>query len=1607
ALDVELTEETLPELDDLGLDEADSLADLEELEETETLQAEPVIEQDAALDVELTEETLPELDDLGLDELDEADSLPEFDELDLGEEESLADLGELDLAEDEALPDLETTDESNVETIAEIAEASDIDIFAALSDVLVSTADILSTSLSTLVQAESGSDSQLSALEQYTEALQLFWSAAEAAEHAGLNSICAFINENVMAFSMLEADERQSTQNLLEAWPAVVLDYLLDPDEQKEHLISHLKSPAWSIPLTEEQVNDLNSNLAAPLQTTATPQSNGQLQAVIASLADISAPLSSALADILSAEDESETLLEAVSNYAETMQPFMDAVDAAELSGLQEICTILSNNVLALGMLPLEERQAAEDIFNNWPNVLQAYLDAPEANTAAVLENLQNEHWPTPLPMEQSLELYDQLLQVETGADNAPALDTLTDDLGDELPEFDEFLPAEEAVATGNIPESVVNSITAALTDAAIPLSNALENIVSMDNSNDVFFEALETYTTHLQDILDAAEQAGLVGLQEVCSFINDNLLALSAEDQAVRSAAQTQLETWPGLVLDYLTAPQENAAALAAHLQASQWPNPLTAEQVADLSGQLLQGASTESLPELDDDLGLGEELPEIEEELPALDELDELDETPDTEAEDVEGAAPEGEISLGNTEMLAMLQGEIEDSKEDLNENLQKFCQTDSSDPEFANIAENYTDLVQRLADAADMMGLPGLQQVCELIIDNAKQLAEKDQAARASSQSVLAQWPDLVIAYLQAPTDNVINLLNHLRESEWPAPLPDEQAHQLLNNLSQSSGMEEEEPEPSRETQAKPEDVNISPPADVNQDLLDAFLEEAPINAAEFTAALQRIVKNPVPEDVKLGQRVAHTLKGSANIIGIKGIASVAHHLEDILEYLAENAVPPPKPLTDTMIEAADTLEIMIDALLGKEEPPENAVTVLQEVLDWANRIDQGQLDVSEEELAKRKAELEKAASAAPVAAKPAAAGAGAAAPAGEAEQTLRVPTRTIDNLLRLVGEMSISIGQIQERLGQAMQNTKNLNSQEMQVQQKSYDLETLVDVQDISGRQRHRQIGDDADKEVDTEEEQASDDGDFDSLEFEQYNELHSLTHSFIETIADSRELGSTILDDLSSLDGMFIQQERLQKELQQVVMTTRMVPIKNITARLERIIRQTCRATDKQAEFSIIGGDILMDGDVLTKLTDPLMHILRNSVDHGMETPDERIAAGKQEGGSVVLNCFRQGNSIVVRCEDDGKGLNFEKIRGLAVERELIKETQELSPKELGRLIFIPGFTTKGGVTQISGRGVGMDVVHTSIKDLKGSVDIDSVPGKGTMISLTLPMSLVTEHALLIKVGKERFALPTSYLSQALASDAGKFKKVGNEISFHMEKNAYPVITLAELLHMPNVQPVTLTDERSLVLVEEEGKTTAVIVDALLDSRDLVSKTMGRYVQNVKGIAGASILGDGSVVALLDLPSLLRSPAKSISLSMSSSAGAEAADDIGIPHIMIVDDSLSVRKSLSQLVEDQGYETLLAKDGLEAIEMMGKTRPNVMLVDMEMPRMNGIELTAHVRANAATNDIPICMITSRTTEKHRTLAKDAGVSEYLTKPYQETDLLQFINASLKK
>jgi len=422
---------------------------------------------------------------------------------------------------------------------------------------------------------------------------------------------------------------------------------------------------------------------------------------------------------------------------------------------------------------------------------------------------------------------------------------------------------------------------------------------------------------------------------------------------------------------------------------------------------------------------------------------------------------------------------------------------------------------------------------------------------------------------------------------------------------------------------------------------------------------------------------------------------------------------------------------------------------------------------------------------------------------------------------------------------------------------------------------------------------------------------------------------------------------------------------------------------------------------------LSHLGEPLQHILRNAIDHGIEAPDERVILGKPESGKIKLSFYREGNNVVVSCQDDGQGLNYTNIRFTAIQRGLITESQKLTEQDLGRLILMSGFSTKSGVTQVSGRGVGMDVVHTSIRQMKGTLDLHSQTGVGTSILIKLPMTLVTVHVLLVRIGERRFGIPTNHLEQALAPGTEEFLQVGDEITLKKDKNFYALKSLAKLLNMPDDMEITEQESRSILLVHEETGISAVLVDELLETHDLVMKSMGKYVTNIRGVTGASILGDGSLVPLLDLPELLRSgTAASMPIAHSKGQVEEGiAAAQAIPHIMIVDDSLSVRKSLSLLVEDAGFEILLAKDGLEAIEVMEQTRPNVMLVDMEMPRMNGLELTAHVRANQAMQNLPIFMITSRTTEKHREQAKAAGVNAYLTKPYQESELLALIDKAL--
>ncbi|MDM8565037.1 response regulator [Candidatus Halobeggiatoa sp. HSG11] len=1447
-------------------------------------------------------------------------------------------------AEKEPLPEsIVSEPEITSEPIQKITLASE-DIIELLVGQLVDIEEELAETLAKLISSEA--DDLLMAVSDYTELVQSIWDAADMANLIGLQEVCTFVNDNVMALGGLSLEERNKTQEILTAWPLLTIAYLQDPANQTQPLINHLQDALWPSQSEIEWLTKLlpsseTKEESLPVETETTEVKEeislaeaGTIELIVGQIIDINEELATTANQIIDAEGED--LLLAVSTYTEYVQSIWDVAEMASLTGLQDICTFINNNIMELGGQSAETRNNAKELILAWPELVITYLQTPYQGVDVLLSHLQQ--WPT--PPENVAELKQHLI---------PTLQIIK-------------------LAAPDILELVRSQIT----DSTEGLSAALEVCMSMENDNPALLEAIEEYTNKVQEIWDVAEMANLGGLQEVCTFINDNLMFASQQDDKL--ASQPQFIAWPGKVLTYLTTPETGATELVSFLQESTWPNPL--EQEA--GDKLLIALTTPAANEEPTATLSTEDIPQEIQEAPVTEVLTPLDITVNED------------ISLGSEEVIEILTGELEFAKEDLAKELERIMTSDNTEA-----VENYTEQVQRLNVAAEMVGLEGLQAVCSFIVDNVMATSTIEMSKRATARTVLEGWPTVLLGYFTSPTTGVLPLVDYFRLSTWQQPLNDETAKVLATQLMAGSSAEEEEEDEAnnRQTQATPEDVALNIPEDINPELLEAYLQETPQHAQDFSEAIQNIIQGADVSEIERAQRIAHTLKGSSNIIGIKGIASMGHHLEDTLEYLAKHKVTPPPELTDTMVEAADCLEMMVDFLLGQDDAPEQSLQVLQSVLDWANRIDKGKLDAPP---APTKPAVTPAADTpAPAKTESKAPAKKAAKPAatGEVEQFLRVPTKTVDELMRLVGELSISLGQIQERMRHVVQSTRLLTEQDLVLHEKTFELENLVDIRGITG------MGSNV-------EQVNKDDENFDPLEFEEYNELHSVAHSFIESIADNRELTMTIQEDLVDLDTMLIRQERLNKEFQTNIMTTRMVPASTLLSKLQRNVRQTCRSTGKKADLNVSGTDILMDSDVVNNLGDPLQHILRNSIDHGLESTDERVMLGKPEIGNIQLSFYREGNNIVVKCQDDGQGLNYTNIRYSAIKRGLITEEQELSEKELARLILMSGFSTKSGVTQMSGRGVGMDVVHTSIRDMKGTLDLMSETGKGTTMLIKLPMTLVTVHVLLVRIGDFRFGIPSNTLERALAAGISEFYQVGEETSLKIDKNVYALKYLANLLNIKgDKEAIDELKERPIVLVHEETGISAVIVDELMDTHDLVMKNMGNYVKEVRGVSGASILGDGSLVPLLDIPELLRSPAKFTMRPVEQSGDMDEEASSGIPNIMIVDDSLSVRKSLSLLVEDAGFEVLLAKDGVEAIEVMNQSKPDVMLVDMEMPRMNGLELTAHVRANQATQSLPIFMITSRTTEKHKEQAKSAGVSAYLTKPYQETELLDLIDKAL--
>ena len=597
-------------------------------------------------------------------------------------------------------------------------------------------------------------------------------------------------------------------------------------------------------------------------------------------------------------------------------------------------------------------------------------------------------------------------------------------------------------------------------------------------------------------------------------------------------------------------------------------------------------------------------------------------------------------------------------------------------------------------------------------------------------------------------------------------------------------------------------------------------------------------------------------------------------------------------------------------------------------------------------------------------------------------GDRPEMARVDAELLDQLLNSAGEVSISRARLEQQLGSIDFNLGELTRTVTRLKDQLRNLEIETEAQILH---RHEEDG-------------GGDRSDFDPLELDRYSSIQQFSRALAETandVASIQQLLETLTQDTQ---GLLQQQARTITELQNGLMRTRMVPFQRHVQRLARIVRQAASDTGKRAELIVEGATGELDRQVLERMLPPFEHMLRNAVVHGIEKPAERTARGKSDTGRITLELHREGAEVMVRLSDDGAGMNLRAIRDKAMAVGLVQPGQQLSDEDAMQLILEPGFSTAGSITQQAGRGVGMDVVATEIKRLGGALHMETRPEQGTVFTIRLPFTLAISHALVVRTGEEYYALPLptvegvlrlakSEVSNHLGRDAATFEYNGQKYRFQ------PLASFVGLEPSPlPEQDVTIP----VVLVRAGEHSTGLITDELVGSREIVVKSVGPQISSIRGISGATILGDGRIVVILDIGALVRAEWRGRS---QPTVLREKSDRRTF--VLVVDDSITVRRVTQRLLERNGMRVLTARDGMDAITLLQDHVPDVILLDIEMPRMDGYEVAGHLRNDPRLRAVPIIMITSRVGEKHRARAIELGVNDYLGKPYQENQLLDAI------
>jgi chemosensory pili system protein ChpA (sensor histidine kinase/response regulator) len=880
------------------------------------------------------------------------------------------------------------------------------------------------------------------------------------------------------------------------------------------------------------------------------------------------------------------------------------------------------------------------------------------------------------------------------------------------------------------------------------------------------------------------------------------------------------------------------------------------------------------------------------------------------------------------------------------------------------------------------------------------------------------------------------------------------------------------------------ARPFSEQLPADGEVPAEILEFFVPETEEHLLAVTECLLAIEGRPNAEETNRLFRAMHTIKGSAAQVGLHRLSAVAHRVEDLIGHVREGVLIPNAELVDVSLEAVDVLKkflyrdwpdeeamrakidplvarmsaIMADAGIVEEgaalpeseeagleteisavASDESFPTAVSEHAEEFSGIAGGTTELPEEPTHEVAAQAPSFTTARPTppAAAPAAslseivAGKSASATVPQAK-SVRLSLEQLDRMMNAVGELVINRTRMLGRLKELSKLVEVLAFSKTRLSGKVTEFQEKHEFNRISAYLAPGSMP----QQMDTfrlplrglssgKASAATSVSGFSELEMDRYDDFNILSRSLTEISADVSEVLTQLESFRSRVDADIDEFTELAHHLQDEITTARMVPIGNLYTRLTRTVRDASKAAGKPVHLALEGAETELDNNIVQQISDPLVHLVRNAVAHGIESAEIRAAAGKPEQGRIQIRAYHRGNHICIEVEDDGRGIDYEQARRSAEIGGLLSPAQAaaLSDRDVRELIFQPGFSTAISQTQLAGRGVGLDVVRSNIHALNGEVEVRSEPGVGAVFTLTVPLTLIISQALFVSSGTSTFAFPLALVEEIRRLRPQEIEDAGGKLFTRVRDVVTEVIRLDAQLGLPATEPVN--GYYKTVIVKMAGRTIGIIVEEVIGKDEIVIKNLGEYLRHVKLFPGTTIAPDGSLILLIDLNRLVSldsAPQRASSVPAaaarvfapgaaavaSGNLPAQAIDRVQNEHVvLVVDDSISVRKFVGRMLEKAGYRVRLAGDGLEATEIVAQEGCNLVVTDIEMPRLNGYDLMSHLRQNPATRGIPVLVVTSRAGAKHRDRALKEGAAGFLTKPVQEEQLLAAVARLLRK